>query len=77
MITGGIECILHATPVTHAIPSEDAHVAVKILPGYATCLNEDKKLRELEVLQHLSGQRALTVLPTSRALVNPLCSPCD
>ena len=35
--------------------SDNTHVAVKILTGYATHLNRDHKLRELEVLQRLSS----------------------
>ena len=31
------------------------HVAIKILTGYATRLNREQKLRELEVLQRLSS----------------------
>jgi len=35
--------------------SENKHVAIKILSGYATQLNHEHKLRELEVLQCLSS----------------------
>ena len=35
--------------------SDNVHVAVKILSGYATGLNREHKLRELEVLQRLSS----------------------
>ncbi|KAF8911091.1 kinase-like domain-containing protein [Gymnopilus junonius] len=34
---------------------DDTHVAIKILTGYATQLNRDHKLRELEVFQRLSS----------------------
>jgi hypothetical protein len=35
--------------------SDNVHVAIKILTGYATRLNREHKLRELEVLQCLSS----------------------
>ena len=39
----------------HLSSSDNVHVAVKILSGYATRLNREHKLRELEVLQRLSS----------------------
>ncbi|PPQ72735.1 hypothetical protein CVT26_003021 [Gymnopilus dilepis] len=35
----------------------DTHVAIKILSGFATSLNRERKLRELEVLQRLSSPK--------------------
>ena len=41
--------------ITNTFSSDNTHVAMKILTGYATHLNRDHKLRELEVLQRLSS----------------------
>jgi serine/threonine-protein kinase SRPK3 len=35
--------------------SDNLHVAIKILTGYATRMNREQKLRELEILQLLSS----------------------
>ena len=42
--------------------SENKHVAIKILKGYATQLNREQKLRELDILQRLSS----SVIPRSQ-----------
>jgi len=41
--------------ITKTLSSDNTYVAIKILTGYATHLNHDHKLRELEVLQRLSS----------------------
>lgn len=41
--------------ITNTFSSDNTHVAIKILTGYATHLNHDHKLRELEVFQRLSS----------------------